>query len=219
MPARLAAAALAPLLLSAAALAQQPPPIPLWPGAAPHSYQPEPLPPSVPALEGPRFPASGPMPGAGPTPGAGLSPPAGPMPGAAPPAVPENARIFCEQPVAVRIADPDRVPERYRGFVGMWSDASWTPQLCAALVVENVAPDGTATIVYAFGPMGPSRGPSGRGPAGGVLNGTGIVRDGELRFQNADGSQFAFRPFYADLEGRLTTPQGQAYQSLFKKQF
>ena len=43
------------------------------------------------------------------------------------------------------------------------------------------------------------------------------LRDGELRFQNSDGSQFAFRPFYADLEGRLTTPQGQEYQAIFKK--
>ena len=78
--------------------------------------------------------------------------------------------------------------------------------------VENVAPDGTATILYAFGPIGSNA----RGP-GGVLNGTGIVQDGELRFQNSDGSQFAFRPLYADLEGRLTTPQGQSYHAIFKK--
>ena len=79
-------------------------------------------------------------------------------------------------------------------------------------MVENIAPDGTATIVYAFGPIGSNA----RGP-GGVLNGTGIVQDGELRFQNSDGSQFAFRPLYADLEGRLATPQGQSYRAIFKK--
>ena len=28
--------------------------------------------------------------------------------------------------------------ERYRPFIGIWSDASWTPSLCAALIVENV---------------------------------------------------------------------------------
>jgi hypothetical protein len=44
-----------------------------------------------------------------------------------------------------------------------------------------------------------------------------MIRDGELRFQNSDGTQFAFRPLYADLDGRLTTPQGQAYQAVFKK--
>ena len=82
----------------------------------------------------------------------------------------------------------------------------------ARFAVENVAPDGTATILYAFGPIGSGA----RGP-GGVLNGTGIVQDGELRFQNSDGSQFAFRPVYADLEGRLTTPQGQSYRAVFKK--
>ena len=53
--------------------------------------------------------------------------------------------------------------------------------------------------------------------AGGVLHGTGIIRDGELKFQNSDGSQFAFRLVYADLDGRLTTPQGQSHQAIFKK--
>jgi hypothetical protein len=52
---------------------------------------------------------------------------------------------------------------------------------------------------------------------GGILRGTGVIRDGELRFQNSDGSQFAFRPLYADLDGRLTTPKGQSYQAIFKK--
>ena len=94
----------------------------------------------------------------------------------------------------------------------MWSDASWTPALCAALIVGNITADGTASIVYVFGPMG-----SNSRVAGGVLNGTGVVRDGELRFQNSDGSQFAFRPLYADMQGRLTTPQGQSYDAIFKK--
>lgn len=128
------------------------------------------------------------------------------------PASEVTARVFCQQPVMVRLADRDSVPERYRGFLGIWSDAAWKPQLCAALVVETITPDGTATIVYAFGPIGSNA----RGP-GGVLNGTGIVRDGELRFQNSDGSQFAFRQLYSDLEGRLTTPQGQSYRAIFKK--
>lgn len=130
-----------------------------------------------------------------------------------PPSAPAaTTRIFCQQPVTIHLAERDSVPERYRGFLGIWSDAAWTPQLCAALIVETVAPDGTATILYAFGPTGSNA----RGP-GGVLNGTGIVRDGELRFQNSDGSQFVFRPFYADLDGRLTTPQGQSYRAIFKK--
>ena len=72
-------------------------------------------------------------------------------------------------------------------------------------------PDGTATILYAFGPMGANRG------IGGVLHGTGIIRDGELRFQNSDGSQFAFRPIYSDMSGRLTTPKGQIFEAIFKK--
>jgi len=121
-------------------------------------------------------------------------------------------RVFCGQPVAVQFAGGDAVPEPYRRFLGMFSDAAWTPQLCAALIVENATQDGTATIVYVFGPMGAE----GRG-SGGVLHGTGIIRNDELRFQNSDGSQFVFRPLYADLDGRLTTPRGQSYEAVFKK--
>jgi hypothetical protein len=202
----LAIAAALILLGAAAAFAQgSAAPVPLFPGAATHSFEPERQSPPVPERN-PGIPRSSRSTGDAETaPG-----PAGPL---TPPPEPDaTARIFCGQPVAVRFADPDSVPERYRGFLGMWSDAAWTPLLCAALIVEKVAPDGTATIVYAFGPIG-SNAPG----SGGVLNGTGIVRNGELRFQNADGSQFAFRPLYADLEGRLTTAQGQSYQAIFKK--
>ncbi len=190
MPARLVAALLALLSSTAVALAQQPPAIEL---------QPLPPPPLAPAPETPQPPPATPTPPAAPAPG----PPAMSAP---------IGRVFCEQPVGVRLADPDAVIERFRPFIGIWSDASWTPLLCAALIVENVAPDGTATILYVFGPMGSNA----RGP-GGVLQGTGMIRDGELRFQNSDGSQFAFRPLYADLDGRLTTPKNQSYRTVFKR--
>ncbi|HLY44111.1 MAG TPA: hypothetical protein VKQ73_00925 [Stellaceae bacterium] len=212
------AAGLAALLSPAVAPAQQSAaPVPLYPGAVPRTFDEQPLPPAAsapqPAL--PAAPAPEPTPPAAEPPAAAAPPVAAPT--AAPPAAPAAAlsppaqRVFCDQSVTVQFADPDAVPRRYRRFIGMWSDAAWTPLLCAALVVENVAPDGTATIVYAFGPMNSG------GTGGGVLNGTGSIRDGELRFENADGSQFAFHPLYADLQGRLTTPQGQSYDAIFKK--
>lgn len=194
------------LLGAAAAFAQDPAaPVPLFPDAAPRSLGPEtlsPMPAREPETRGSPRPLDGPQVAPGPT-GSLMPPPSGPD---------AAARIFCGQPVTVRIADRETVPERYRRLLGIWSDAAWTPQLCAALIVENIASDGTATLVYAFGPIGSNA----RGP-GGVLNGTGVVRDSELRFQNSDGSQFAFRPLYADLEGRLAAPQGQSYQAIFKK--
>jgi hypothetical protein len=218
---RVVGAALGLLLGPAIGLGQLPqPPVPLYPGAPPRSYEPrsfephsfetEPLPPIAPAPETARSPD---MP-----PPAEIARPAAP-PGAASVSAPMSAptgRIFCEQSVAVRLADSRAVPEPFRPFIGIWSDASWTPLLCAALIVEQAAPDGAATIVYVFGPMGTNPRAAG-GTGGGVLHGTGIIRDGELRFQNSDGSQFAFRPVYADLGGRLTTAQGQSYQAIFKK--
>ena len=128
------------------------------------------------------------------------------------PAEAQPGRVFCEQSVSYRVADPATVPEPYRRFLGAWSDAAWDANTCAALIVDNVDPDGTASIIYAYGPLG-----SGGKVAGGTLHGTGIVRDGELRFQNSDGTQFSFRPGIADLIGRMTTPSGQSYEATFKK--
>jgi len=142
-------------------------------------------------------------------------PPAAPLSDQSAPAQPAPlGRVFCDQSVNAQPAAPTSVPERYRPFVGIFSDADWTPQLCAALVVENIADDGTATITYAFGPIA-----SGSKVAGGVLHGTGIVKDGALLFQNSDGSQYAFQPFYSDLAGRWTTPKGQTYEAIFKRAF
>ena len=125
---------------------------------------------------------------------------------------PRPGREFCDQNVTYRIADPATVLQPYRGFLGAWSDATWDPNSCAALIVDNIEPDGTASIIYVFGPLGSI----GR-VTGGRLHGTGIIRDGELRFQNSDGTQFAFRPGIADLIGRMTTPSGQSYEAAFKK--
>ena len=208
----IAATLFAAAALAGAASAQQslPPPIPLYPGAAPRSIEPEPLPPLPPAPPGPASAIPMPPPDA-PLPPAAAAPA---PPALAPPVAsgPVTQRVFCDQPVTISLADRSVIPERYRPFVGIWSDAAWTPQLCAALIVESVQSDGSASIFYVYGPLGSNN----RRP-GGVLHGTGIIRDGELRFQNADGTQFAFRPLYADLDGRLTTPQGQSYQAVFKK--
>jgi hypothetical protein len=167
---------------------------------------------ALPAWAQAQMAPSGPLGSPLPPPG----PPLGGPPPAAPPAAPEApvGREFCQQAVTFTVAPRDNVPDPFRAFVGIFSDAAWTPTQCAALVVENVTNDGTATIIYAYGPMGASA----RGP-GGVLNGTGVIRNGELKFQNSDGTQFSFKPFYSDLDGHLVTPKGQAYETIFKRSF
>jgi hypothetical protein len=125
---------------------------------------------------------------------------------------PEAGHVFCEQSVSYRLADRSTVAEPYQRFLGVWSDAAWDANTCAALIVDNVDRAGTASITYVYGPPGSSA----RG-TGGILHGTGIIRDGELRFQNSDGTQFAFRPGIVDLIGRMTTPHGRSYEATFKK--
>jgi len=129
-------------------------------------------------------------------------------------AEPQAGRVFCEQSISYRLADPSTIPESYQRFLGAWTDAAWDANTCAALIVDDVKSDGTASIIYVYGPLGPNT----RVP-GGVLHGTGVIRDDELRFQNSDGTQFTFRPAIADLDGHMTTPNGQTYQAAFKKTF
>jgi hypothetical protein len=129
-----------------------------------------------------------------------------------PAAEPQAGRVFCEQNVSYRVGDLSTVPEPYRRFLGVWSDGAWNGNTCAALIVDKIDPDGTASIIYVYGPLGSSARVS-----GGVLHGTGVVRDGELKFQNSDGTQFAFRPGIVDLVGQMTAPNGQTYEAAFKK--
>ena len=125
----------------------------------------------------------------------------------------EPGRVFCEQSVSFRIADPATVPGLYRRFLGVWSDAAWDAEyLRRADRRQYRSRTAPPPIIYAYGPLGSSA----RTP-GGVLHGTGIIRDGELRFQNSDGTQFAFRPGIVDLIGQMTTPNGQSYEAVFKK--
>jgi hypothetical protein len=126
----------------------------------------------------------------------------------------QPGRVFCEQGVSYRLADPSTIPESYRRFLGAWTDAAWDADTCAALIVDDVKPDGTASIIYVYGPLGSST-----HVPGGVLHGTGVIHDDELRFQNSDGTQFTFRPAIADLVGQMITPKGQTYQAAFKKTF
>jgi len=127
-------------------------------------------------------------------------------------AEPQSGRVFCGQSVGYRLANPSTAPDNYRRFVGVWSDAAWDARTCAARVVEDVKADGTASIIYLYGPQGSSS------PVpGGVLHGTGVIRGGELRFQNSDGSQFAFRPGIVDMVGHLINPKGESFEATFKQ--
>ena len=69
-----------------------------------------------------------------------------------------------------------------------------------------------ASIVYVYGPEGSSS-----TITGGVLHGTGVIRGDELRFQNSDGSQYAFRPGIVDMTGHWINPQGESFQATFKQ--
>lgn len=187
------------------AIAQSPPPA--GPGQPPGLESPTPQPPDEQAPIG-QAPIGEPQSLAPPP----ATAPAGTAPAGTEPGTPQAGRVFCEQNVNVELADPATVPEPYRRFLGIWSDAAWDAHTCAALIVERIKPDGAASIIYVFGPQG-----SGSPGPGGVLHGTGVIRGGELRFQNSDGSQFAFQPGIVDMTGHLINPQGESFAATFKQ--
>ncbi len=189
------------LLSAASAMGQAPPPseAPQAPGPPPPIGEPQPLMP----------PPSGPQTGAPQSP---ENQPGEPQPGEPQPGVAQSGRVFCGQTVSYHLSDPSTAPDDGRRFVGVWSDAAWDAHSCAALIVTDVKADGTASILYIYGPQGSSS----PGP-GGVLHGTGVIRGGELRFQNSDGSQFAFRPGLVDMTGHLIDPKGESFQATFKQ--
>src|SRR2546430_15683460 len=116
---RFAAAALM-TVASAAAFAQQPlaPPTPLYPGAAPRSIEPEPLPP-LPSSPATPPVLSRPAPSAPtPVPLPATLPPA-PAASAPAPIGPATQRVFCDQPVTIRLADRAAIPDPYRQFIGI----------------------------------------------------------------------------------------------------
>jgi hypothetical protein len=144
-----------------------------------------------------------------PAPAASQPSPSPPQPGLSQEEQP--GRVFCQQNVAYHLADRSSVPEQYQRFVGVWSDAAWDIKTCAALIVQDVKPDGAASIIYVYGPQG-----SNSTVTGAVLHGTGVIRGDQLRFQNTDGSQYAFRPGLVDLVGHWINPKGESFQATFK---
>ena len=74
------------------------------------------------------------------------------------------------------------------GFLGVWTGNWNNPgRLCGALIVENIAANGLAKIIYVYGPSRPgSKLEWKRQHATGALNG------GELSFQDDQGSTFNF---------------------------
>jgi hypothetical protein len=203
------------LLPAGAALAQsEPPPTPGATGApielAPPPPSPPPptapMPPSTPLAPPPSDQQGGGQQGGGP-PGAEQ-----PQSGQQQAGQQQPSRTFCDQNVTFTAPDSAAAPEQYRRFVGVWSDAAWDAHTCAALIVQNVKRDGAASIIYVYGPEG-----SDSTVPGAVLHGTGVIRDGQLRFQNSDGSQYAFRPGIADMTGHWINPQGESFQATFKE--
>jgi hypothetical protein len=121
---------------------------------------------------------------------------------------------LCDQKVDY-IINATGVAEQYRPFVGLWT-GSWnnSGRLCGGLVVETVRSDGTADLVYIYGP-----GRSNSRVQGKQQRRTGhFDAGGTLTFQDDEGSNFAFElngntslgAIFSGRSGHLTGVFGKA---------
>lgn len=113
-------------------------------------------------------------------------------------------------PPDLRIVPPGpEVPSEVARFAGGWGDAAWGGVLPAALVVERVAADGAATVVYAVGASEQS------GIRALWVRMPGQVADGRLTLHLRGGAEadYALTDDGGHLVGRYTAPQGWPSQA------
>lgn len=71
--------------------------------------------------------------------------------------LPRYAAKLCDVAVAYNIYPPAAgVPDNVRAFSGLWT-GKWDYGLCAALIVESVQANGTASLIYINGSLGGER--------------------------------------------------------------
>lgn len=74
-----------------------------------------------------------------------------PPPGASGAVTVSNTVTLCEQSIGYSLTAADAASKHASAFVGVWSGHFIPGGLCAALIVEKVRTDGTASIIYATG--------------------------------------------------------------------
>jgi hypothetical protein len=92
---------------------------------------------------------------------------------------------ICGKPVDF-VIDATGVPEPYRGFLGVWTGAAWNSRVCGGLIVSRVKSDGTAEVVYIYGPLPEEKFPWKAQYAAAMISAS------NLTFTDEEGGSFVF---------------------------
>jgi hypothetical protein len=116
-----------------------------------------------------------------------------------------TSNLVCGRPaqyVIDSVIDQTESPKIFLNYLGIWS-GSWnnSRRLCGGLVVENVRQDGTADVIYVYGPSTPTIPFPWK-----EQRRTGTIdKDGTLSFKDDKGNSFTFtRTPDSKLDARFT---------------
>jgi hypothetical protein len=97
-----------------------------------------------------------------------------------------SSTVICGRPISY-VIDATGATQPYRSFLGVWTGAAWNSRICGGLIVQSVDNDGSARIIYVYGPLPGAQFPwKQQSPSA-------LIRYGQLTFQDEENGNFSFR--------------------------
>jgi hypothetical protein len=122
-----------------------------------------------------------------------------------------GSSVICGRTVDY-VVDATGVADPYRAFLGVWTGATWNSRICGGLIVAGADNNGTARIIYVYGPL------AGSNFSWKQQNPPAVIRDGQLTFQDEEAGKFSFRLNAPNiLQGHFTSAHGVALDAVLTK--
>jgi hypothetical protein len=114
-----------------------------------------------------------------------------------------SSTVICGREVSY-VVDVAGTAEAFKPFLGVWPDQAWNSRICAGFVVSSVDGDGTAHLIYVYGPR------SGAPIDWKAQTPAALISNGQLAFTDEDGGTYTFRLDQPDvLRGHFLSRDGK----------
>lgn len=119
---------------------------------------------------------------------------------------------ICGKPVDF-VIEATGVPAAYRGFLGVWTGAAWNSRVCGGLIVRRVESDGSADIVYIYGPL------PGEKFLWKAQHPAATISARKLTFEDEEEGSFVFNQTYDNtLHGLFTGKEGAKLDAILTRE-
>jgi hypothetical protein len=119
---------------------------------------------------------------------------------------------ICGKPVDF-VIEATGVPAAYRGFLGVWTGAAWNSRVCGGLIVRRVESDGTADLVYIYGPL------PGEKFLWKAQHPAAMISASNLSFEDEEGGGFVFNQTYDNtLHGLFNGREGVKLDAILTRE-